>query len=214
MLAAPGSEPWLEPEEVFFVGLVQRDHRCSLDDLVFQRGHRQWALPPVPPLGCTCGVRAGPDSSPMDRPYRSVSIFGQGLLGRPAMSARPRRVTRSLDARAESRRTWILTGGKALNFSFFRCLVASVHAPAPVTRAPRPSPVRALLAHVSLFPRPGAAGSAAVAPALFVGFPATLAGSDFLRPCIIGYGSSPFRCGPAAVAERSAQDLPVPEQRA
>src|SRR5256886_3502647 len=39
-------------------------------------------------------------------------------------------------------------------------------------------------------------GSAAVETALFVGFPATMAESDFSRPCIIGYGSSPSRCGP------------------
>src|SRR5215510_11887819 len=45
-------------------------------------------------------------------------------------------------------------------------------------------------------------GSAAVETALFVGFPATMAESDFSRPCIIGYGSSPSRCGPAAFAER------------
>src|SRR6266403_4335793 len=30
-----------------------------------------------------------------------------------------------------------------------------------------------------------------------------MAESDFSRPCIIGYGSSPSRCGPAAIAERS-----------
>jgi hypothetical protein len=36
-------------------------------------------------------------------------------------------------------------------------------------------------------------GSAAVGTALFVGFPATMAESDFSRPCIIGYGSSPWR---------------------
>ena len=36
----------------------------------------------------------------------------------------------------------------------------------------------------------------ALAPALFVGFAATTAVSDFSRPCIIGYGSSPSRCGP------------------
>src|SRR5580693_5940494 len=28
------------------------------------------------------------------------------------------------------------------------------------------------------------------------GFTATMASSDFPRPCIIGYGSSPSRCGP------------------
>jgi len=31
---------------------------------------------------------------------------------------------------------------------------------------------------------------------LFVGFTATMAESDFSCPCIIGYGSSPSRCGP------------------
>src|SRR6266508_5367799 len=51
-------------------------------------------------------------------------------------------------------------------------------------------------------------GSAAVETALFVGFPATMAESDFSRPCIIGYGSSPSRCGPAAVAERSIARSP------
>ena len=39
-------------------------------------------------------------------------------------------------------------------------------------------------------------GSAAGRPALFAGFLATMAGSDFSRPCITGYGSSPSRCGP------------------
>src|SRR5260370_27052027 len=32
--------------------------------------------------------------------------------------------------------------------------------------------------------------------------------SDFSRPCIIGYGSSPSRCGPTAVAERSIARSP------
>jgi hypothetical protein len=32
--------------------------------------------------------------------------------------------------------------------------------------------------------------------ALFAGFTATMARLDFPRPCIIGYGSSPSRCGP------------------
>ena len=43
-------------------------------------------------------------------------------------------------------------------------------------------------------------GSAAGRPALFAGFLATMAGSDFSRPCITGYGSSPSRCGPALQA--------------
>ena len=42
----------------------------------------------------------------------------------------------------------------------------------------------------------GSTGSAADRSALFVGFTATMAESDFLPPCFIGYGSSPSRCGP------------------
>jgi hypothetical protein len=38
--------------------------------------------------------------------------------------------------------------------------------------------------------------SAADRSALFAGFAATMAESDFPRPWIIGYGSSPSRCGP------------------
>ena len=43
-------------------------------------------------------------------------------------------------------------------------------------------------------------GSAAGCPALFAGFLATMAGSDFSPPCITGYGSSPSRCGPGREA--------------
>jgi hypothetical protein len=44
--------------------------------------------------------------------------------------------------------------------------------------------------------------------ALFVGFTATMAASDFPRPCIIGYDSSPSRCGPSASAgDGQTQDI-------
>jgi len=39
-------------------------------------------------------------------------------------------------------------------------------------------------------------------------------GSDFSCSCIIGYGSSPSRCGPPTHVSGQARDLPVPEQRA
>ena len=42
--------------------------------------------------------------------------------------------------------------------------------------------------------------SAAGRPALFGGFVATMAESDFSCPCIIGFGSSPSRCGPVGSA--------------
>jgi len=55
----------------------------------------------------------------------------------------------------------------------------------------------------SLGPRPCSTGSAAVLlPALFVGFPATLARSDFLGSFIIGFGSSPSRCGPVVLSAK------------
>jgi len=52
--------------------------------------------------------------------------------------------------------------------------------------------------------------SAADHSALFAGFKATMASSDFPRPYIIGYGSSPSRCGPqASTADGQTWDLPV-----
>jgi hypothetical protein len=42
----------------------------------------------------------------------------------------------------------------------------------------------------------GSTDSAADCSALFAGFSATMAKSDFPHPCIIGSGSSPSRCGP------------------
>src|SRR5262249_37633667 len=57
--------------------------------------------------------------------------------------------------------------------------------------------------------------SAADCSALFVGFPANMAESDFPHPYVIGYGSSPSRCEPGLfVATGQAWDLPVPAQRA
>src|SRR6266480_2238442 len=45
-------------------------------------------------------------------------------------------------------------------------------------------------------PALGSTDSAADRSAAFTGFTATTAGSDFSPSCIIGYGSSPSRCGP------------------
>src|SRR5262249_51398652 len=55
-------------------------------------------------------------------------------------------------------------------------------------------------------------GSAVDGSTLFAGFPATTAGSDFPRPCIIGYGSSPSRCGPPTdqlTARRGISQVPT-----
>src|SRR6516164_9133858 len=48
----------------------------------------------------------------------------------------------------------------------------------------------------SAFPLVSAHGSTAGCATLFAGFAATMTESDFSCPCIIGYGSSPSRCGP------------------
>src|SRR4029450_1941596 len=58
-----------------------------------------------------------------------------------------------------------------------------------------------------LVPALGSTGSAAVGTALFVGFSATMAESDFSRPCIIGYGSSPSQCGPPAVCRAVDREI-------
>ena len=57
--------------------------------------------------------------------------------------------------------------------------------------------------------------SAADRSAMFVGFIATMPGSDFSRPCAGGVGSSPCRRGPTArCAHGRTRDLPVPKQGA
>ena len=49
---------------------------------------------------------------------------------------------------------------------------------------------RAVLIRIPLAPALGSTGSATDRSALFVGFTATMAESDFSRPCIIGYDSA------------------------
>src|SRR5204863_9388695 len=53
-------------------------------------------------------------------------------------------------------------------------------------------------------------GSAVGSTALFASFTATTTESDFSCPCIIGYGSSPSRCGPSLArnADGRTRDLP------
>jgi hypothetical protein len=38
--------------------------------------------------------------------------------------------------------------------------------------------------------------------------------SDFTRPCVIGYGASPSRCGPARLSAGQTRELPVPAKEA
>ena len=69
---------------------------------------------------------------------------------------------------------------------------------------PARCPERAALIRVLLGPALGSTGSSAGRPASFIGFTATMAGPDFSRPCVIGFGSSPCRGGPSARADGQA----------
>ena len=108
--------------------------------------------------------------------------------------------------------TWC---SSAVNFSFFRCLAACRTRSSPGDTLARRCVrcVRGCCAF-PLVPALGSAHSAAAEAALFAGFIATMAESDFSGPYIIGYGSSPSRCGPVAEAAGQTRDLPVPVQGA
>src|SRR4249920_2549957 len=52
--------------------------------------------------------------------------------------------------------------------------------------------------------------STADCTALFAGFAATMTESDFSCLCIIGYGSSPSRCGPSLALDADGQTWDIP----
>jgi hypothetical protein len=76
---------------------------------------------------------------------------------------------------------------------------ASPHSPWSTPFAP-PTPLR--LSPPRTAPQRGAT--------LFAGFTATMAGSDFSCPCIIGYGSSPSRCGPSLSHNSDGRTRDIP----
>ena len=98
--------------------------------------------------------------------------------------------------RRQSRATWCRKFPRARFWSGPRGKRSSQSRPASACpllgNRPMPTPSQLLP------PALGFTGSATACPALFVGFVATITGSDFSRPCITGCGSSPSRCGPAA----------------
>ena len=84
-----------------------------------------------------------------------------------------------------------------MNRSFFFSLAAlRTRSSAWVTRARYCARCVLCCSAFSLVSGLGSPHSAAGFPALFVGFPATTPKSDFSRPFITGYGSSPSQCGP------------------
>src|SRR6266705_5129360 len=99
----------------------------------------------------------------------------------------------------------------AVNLSFLLCLAACRMRSSACDTLARSCARRVLC--WSAFPSVPAlcsTNSAADRSALFAGFTAPFAESDFPPPCIIGFGSSPSRCGPVRnLAAGKTQDLPT-----
>jgi hypothetical protein len=95
MGAAPRSETVAKPEEVSLVDRVQKCCRRPLDDLIFQSGDREWALPAIPAWRCKPAGSAMPDRLP-DGPVRArPRVYAQGLPRNPSTSTDLRRVQHS-----------------------------------------------------------------------------------------------------------------------
>ena len=113
MLATPGSEPIAEPEEVLLVDAVQHRDGRSLDNLVLERRHRQWALLAVRLRYIRPAGRLRPVRPSMDPCVQigevSIKVCGIG----------PPRQT--VYARSGIALRWWKS---AVNLSFFCCLAA------------------------------------------------------------------------------------------
>ena len=96
-----------------------------------------------------------------------------------------------------------------MNFSFLLRLAATHMRSRACDASARPC-VRDVLCEIAFpsVPALGSTCSAAGIPVLFAGFTAILAESDFSRPFIVGYGSSPSRRDPATQAPRMGERSP------
>ena len=106
--------------------------------------------------------------------------------------------------------------------SHLGCVTAqvAVYAPAPVTREPGSESSTCFAGAYSPWPPPFAPPTPLRPPpqtppqgaflALFAGFTATMTRSDFSCPCIIGFGSSPSRCGPSRSRNSDGQTRDLP----
>ena len=154
-----------------------------------------------------------------DGPERANPRSGdRGPSRSPAISAhQPRALHLASGAKNAVRSIGILRWWKsAVNLSFFLCL-ATCRTRSSAWDTLSRSCARRVLCWLTFpsVPALRSTNSAASRLTLFVGFTATMAGSDFSCPYISGDGSSPSRCGPRShcVIGRS-RDLPVPAQRA
>ena len=198
VLATLGSEPIREPDEVLFVDRVQHCDCRPLDDLVFKGGDRKRALPAIwlryiSPPGWQCPVR-----SPLDPRVQVLDpaievclvvlpcqpIYARGSFSLEREERRPEHFR--ADMVEERGEPFLLPFLAAFRMRSSACDTLSRSCARRVLCWPAFPLVSAL----------GSIGSAVGCPTLFVDFTATMAESDFSRSCIIGYGSSPSRCGP------------------
>src|SRR5208337_3729558 len=202
MLAVFGAKPVAEPDEAPGLGSggrVQHLDQRALDNLVFQRGDAERALPPVGPRDEPTPRRLRPIGSSVDS---AVQIHEANLevmaviLPRHAIDARSRLALErqvgfpeliAIDVVQERGEPFLLLQPCALPYAFqavgravpARCPGRAV----PVARSPWPPPL------APRTPPPVARPRSLASQCL-------MAESDPSSPCIIGFGSSPSRCGP------------------
>ena len=180
----PGRNPYENPRKFLLVDRVEHRSCRSLDDLVLQSEH------------------AGPRYC--DRNSRSYSVRRQTIF-----YARCGLLFKFEECLIEQINADVVEERGELLLLPFPLLLA-VCAPAPVTRLSGPASRTCFAGpHSSWSPPLAPTSSAADRSALFASFPATMAESDFSRPCIIGYGSSPSRCGPPTQpTDGQTRDIP------
>src|SRR5208337_5160610 len=218
MLAVFGAKPVAEPDEAPGLGSggrVQHLDQRALDNLVFQRGDAERALPPVGPRDEPTPRRLRPIGSSVDS---AVQIHEANLevmaviLPRHAIDARSRLALErqvgfpeliAIDVVQERGEPFLLLQPCALPYAF-----------QAVGRAvPARCPGRAVLLRVLLGPRPWLHELLGRSPGLVARFTATMAESDPSPSFIIGFGSSPSRCGPltSRAAKVEVSRFPVEE---
>ena len=219
MLAASWPESIREPEEVLLVDRVQHRDGRPLDDLVFQGGNRERPLPTVRFGYVDSPGRQRPICSSLEPRAQVHDVAIEALLvGSPRQSiyAGCGILLEFEESLFEVFRIDVMQERGELLLLPLPCRLATCRTRSSACDTFSRSCARRVLC-CSAFPLASAlcsANSSAGCPASFIGFSATMVESGFPCPCVIGYGSSPSRCGPARYpVTGQTRDLPVPVQR-
>ena len=181
MLAAFRSEPVREPEEIFLEDRVQHGDRCLLDDLVLKSRDRERALTTiwlrnVPPPGWLCPVR-----SPVDPFVQFQDPMIEACL--VVLPRQPVHTGGGVPLEGEERRPEHLRAEmvEERGEPFLLPVLAACRTRSSAWDTLARSCARRVLCWRAFpsVPALRSTGSAAGFPALFVGFDATMARSDF-----------------------------------